>query len=150
MLSHVVHCLFRVWFESETPERATLFYLVIYALKLDHKVAEATKIIYCDKGEGESDQSTLTKCWELFFSFVARTSTIRYNQISLKSWIPRLCSEPERQNCWRASGEYLTSSISHSSMWFFIFTTSAKKKKTGSAKLWLKLQKYSLPSRLGL
>ena len=74
-------------YESELSHDAAEATKIIYGAELGHNTAEATKNICYVKGEAAIDhyinQRTFT--W---------TSIIRQGQVSLKAWIPRLCSKP--------------------------------------------------------
>ena len=74
------------------------------------------------------------------FTQVARTSTIRQDQVGLKAWILRTWSKPEWQICQVTPGDYQASLASHSPMGFITFTDLAKS--FGTAKLCLILPKY--------
>ena len=65
---------------------------------------------------------------------------IMQRQISLQSWIPKLCSKPFWQIQWVARGEYQVSLASHSPVWFITFMTLAEA--FAAAELFLTLPKY--------
>ena len=64
-----------------------------YEFELDHNVVEATKSIYCAKGDREIDHSIVNR----YFPLVARTLSIRQGQIGLKTLISGRCSKPLKQ-----------------------------------------------------
>ena len=63
--------------------------------------------------------------WRNFFC-VARTFIIRQVQISLKPWLPRLCSKILRQIWQVVLWEYQVSLASHSPQWFINFMALAE------------------------
>ena len=74
------------------------------------------------------------------FNCVARTLTIRQNQVGLKPWNLMPCSKSLRQIGQVVFGEHQVWSACHSSVWFIPFRTSVKV--SGIADLCLTLPKY--------
>ena len=125
---------------------------MLYAFELGHDAAEATKNIseyglgqdaaettkniYYVNNEGTVDHSPIIK---LFKKSLSGCLMIRQGQVGLKPWIPMLCYKPLRQIQLIVLWEYQVSSVSHSTLYFVIFTTSLKASR--AAKLCLMLHK---------
>ena len=116
---------------------------MLYEFELGHNTAEPTKNIYCVKGDGTVDHSTVIR-WFKNCAWVGWTSMIKQNQIGQKLRISRLCSKPWKQIWWEALGEYqVSSACSQSSVvphLHDLFMTSTKK--SGAAKLGIPLSNY--------
>ena len=67
--------------------------------KLGCNAVEATKNIYCVKGEGTINHSTIIKQFKKILPELQ-------GQVALKPWIPWLYSKPQRQIQQVALGEY--------------------------------------------